>query len=164
MLNIIISNNLASFCKKANGISYVTEKSIQKHYPSYARLYGSNKEHFETYYSTITLSEEAFDGPRNFFEKKSLILALSDVAMNSERKGEKVLIEVVQKVRKYEDMMFLLLLLVMEFLERIMSHLQKTELIETCYIYRIIAHIRCSTFCFKKSRYFCFSNPSRRIT
>ncbi len=99
MLNIIISNNLASFCKKANGISYVTEKSIQKHYPSYARLYGSNKEHFETYYSTITLSEEAFDGPRNFFEKKSLILALSDVAMNSERKGEKVLIEVVQKVR-----------------------------------------------------------------
>lgn len=99
ILSIVISNNLAAFCKKANGISYVTETSIQKHYPSYARLYGSDKEHFETFYSTITLAEEAFEGPRNFLGKKNLILALSDVAMNSERKGEKVLIEVVQKAR-----------------------------------------------------------------
>ena len=40
-LNIIQSNTLAKFCMKANGISYVTERSIQEHYPSYAKMHGS---------------------------------------------------------------------------------------------------------------------------
>jgi len=99
MLYIITSNNLRKFCMQANGISYVTEHSIQAHYPSYARIHGEDASHFESYYSTITLSDDAFTGPRDFSKQKKLTLVLSSVAMNSERKGEKVLISVVKEVR-----------------------------------------------------------------
>jgi glycosyltransferase involved in cell wall biosynthesis len=98
-LNRIQSNNLAKFCATANGVSYVTEKSIQEHYPSYARLHGEDKEHFETFYSTITLSDEAFTGPRDFSAHRGLTLVLSSVSMNSERKGEKILIKTVKTCR-----------------------------------------------------------------
>lgn len=98
-LHVITSNNVKKFCLLANGVSYVTENSIQEHYPSYARLHGGDKEHFETFYSTITLSEDAFTGPRDFNGYKSLKLVLSSVAMNSERKGEKVLIKAVKTCR-----------------------------------------------------------------
>lgn len=99
MLNVITSKDLKKFCLKANGVSYVTENSIQKHYPSYARLHGESKEHFESSYSTITLSDGAFTGARNFDACKKLTLVLSSVAMNSERKGERVLIRTVKICR-----------------------------------------------------------------
>lgn len=99
LLHIITSNNVKKFCLKANGVSYVTEKTIQKHYPSYARLYGESKDHFETYYSTITLSDEAFTAPKDFTGCNKLTLVLSSVAMNSERKGEKILIRAIKLCR-----------------------------------------------------------------
>lgn len=99
ILNSITSNNMKKFCLTANGVSYVTKYSIQKHYPSYAKLYGENSEHFESYYSTITLSEDSYTGPRKFDNCKKLTLVLSSVAMNSERKGEKILIRTVKLCR-----------------------------------------------------------------
>lgn len=96
ILNMRISQQLRSFCKKANGVSYVTEKTIQEHYPSRARIHGESKKYFESYYSTITLNDNAFTGPRNFKKGNSLTVALSDVAMNTERKGEKTLINAVK--------------------------------------------------------------------
>lgn len=97
-INRIIHIQLKKFCKIANGVSYVTKNSIQKHYPSYCRLYGYDKYHFETNYSTITLSKEAFSKPvmRNKSLRK-LSLVLTDVAMNSERKGEHTLIKIVKE-------------------------------------------------------------------
>ena len=77
----------------------MTEKSIQDHYPSYARLHGEDSEHFETFYSTITLSDDGFTGPRDFSNHNGLTLVLSSVAMNSERKGEKILIKAVKTCR-----------------------------------------------------------------
>lgn len=99
MLYVITSNNMKRFCLAANGVSYVTDNSIQRHYPSYARLYGESREHFESFYSTITLSEDAFTGARNFDGYNKITLVLSSVAMNSERKGEKVLIKSVKICR-----------------------------------------------------------------
>lgn len=99
LLNIITSNKLKRFCRKANGVSYVTEYSIQNHYPSHASLYGETKEFFETCYSTITLADSAFTGPRDYMLNDGLKLVLSSVAMNSERKGERIVIEVVKKCR-----------------------------------------------------------------
>lgn len=99
MFHMITSNNMKKFCLKANGVSYVTEFSIQKHYPSHASLYGESKEHFSSFYSTITLSENAFTGARTFDECEKITLALSSVAMNSERKGEKILIKTVKICR-----------------------------------------------------------------
>lgn len=100
MLNIITSNNLKKFCIKANGVAYVTEDAIQSHYPSYARIYGEDINHFETFYSTITLSENAFTGSRDYSTCKGITLVLSSVAMNSERKGERVLIKTVKLCRE----------------------------------------------------------------
>ena len=100
IINRKISDDLKKFCLSANGISYVTEYTIQDRYPSYARIYGESKERFETYYSSITLPQYGFTGPRDYSNRKSLKLVLSSVAMNSERKGEKVLIEVVNKARQ----------------------------------------------------------------
>lgn len=98
-LNIITSRKLKKFCLNANGVSYVTEHSIQQHYPSYSILHGESKQFFNTYYSTITLSDNAFTGPRDYTDNEGLKIVLSSVAMNSERKGEKVVIETVKKCR-----------------------------------------------------------------
>lgn len=98
ILNWKISKQLNSFCKKANGVSYVTERTIQEHYPSKANLNGESDEFFETYYSTITLEESFFTSPRNFIGKKSFRLILSDVAMNSERKGERTLLQALKLI------------------------------------------------------------------
>ena len=100
LLNRIISSNLKSFCYSANGVSYVTEHSIQRHYPSKARLEGESDQYFESFYSTITLSDDAFYQPRNYDGITSLKIAFSNVSMNSERKGEPVLIRTVAKLRE----------------------------------------------------------------
>lgn len=97
-LNVKISKQLKKFCLKANGVSYVTEKSIQKHYPSTAKIKGESERYFESYYSTITLSNDAYTCPRDYSGRKNLVLALSDVSMNSERKGERTLINIVKLV------------------------------------------------------------------
>lgn len=99
ILKIITSNRLRNFCKNANGVSYVTKESIQRNFPSRAHLYGESKRYFTTHYSTITLSDEAFTGPRDYKNKKKFNLVLSSVSMNSDRKGEKVLIKLVKLCR-----------------------------------------------------------------
>lgn len=99
VMDILISNRLKRFCKEANGVSYVTENSIQKNYPSKARIIGESKNYFETYYSTITLNENAFLAPKKYNNIKKVTLCLSDVSMNTERKGEPVLIHAVKQAR-----------------------------------------------------------------
>ena len=96
LLNVRISNQLKNFCKKANGVSYVTQYTIQEHYPCMAKMRGISKRFFETYYSTIILDDDAFTAPRSYKGIKKLTLALSDVAMNTERKGERTLIKAVK--------------------------------------------------------------------
>lgn len=99
ILNTITSNRLKKFCIQANGVSYVTKYTIQKHYPCFSMVNGETKEHFHTDYSTITLSEDAFEKPINFKEKNSLIMVISSVSMNSNRKGERIVIQIVKKCR-----------------------------------------------------------------
>lgn len=101
ILNNLISRRLYKFCQVANGVSYVTEKTIQSHYPSKAAINHKNtNEYFETFYSSITLDEDAFTGSRDYKDKHSFCIALTSVAMNSDRKGEKILIKTIQNVRK----------------------------------------------------------------
>lgn len=86
-------------CIEANGVSYVTEHTIQKSFPSYASLFGESDDHFETSYSTITMSDDAFCGSRDFTGKHSFTLIMSDVAMNTYRKGEKTFLHVIKRLR-----------------------------------------------------------------
>lgn len=99
ILHRMIHNNLKKFCVTANGVSYVTAKSIQKHYPSYASIHGQDTMHFETSYSTITLKDEAYTSPRNYTGKTSLCAVLSAVSMNDDRKGVKVLLLAIKEGR-----------------------------------------------------------------
>lgn len=99
LLNRKIHANLKKFCQNANGVSYVTKESIQRHYPSHSRLYGESDKYFEASYSTITLSQAAFTKPRDYSGTKSLCAVLSDVAMNGERKGERTLIKAIKEGR-----------------------------------------------------------------
>ena len=95
----ITSNRLKAFCQNANGVSYVTEKSIQKHYPSRARLNGESTKYFETYYSSIELKENAFISPKSYNKRKNIKICFSNVSMNGNRKGEKVLLQAVKIAR-----------------------------------------------------------------
>ena len=98
-INKTRSDSMARFCAKANGVSYVTEETLQEHYPSYARLHGEDEAHFETYYSTITLKDEVYGEARDFTGRKNLTLALSSVKMNSTRKGERTLLKAIEIAR-----------------------------------------------------------------
>lgn len=89
---------LKNACLTANGVSYVTDRSIQKNFPSRAQKYGGSASYFETYYSTITLEDSAYGSPRDFTKNGSFTLVISDVAMNNYRKGEKTLFAVMKRL------------------------------------------------------------------
>ena len=99
MLYLILSHRLEHFCLRANGVSYVTEKAIQRYYPNQAMLHGESNEFFSSYYSSIVLNPEYFAGPRCFDGMKKITLSISDAAMDSERKGERIVIKVVNRLR-----------------------------------------------------------------
>lgn len=99
VINMITSKQLEKFCRTANGVSYVTANAIQENYPSTAKLEGESPEYFESSYSTIALSDSSYVKPRDYTNNEKFVLTLSDVAMNTERKGERTLIEVVKLCR-----------------------------------------------------------------
>lgn len=97
---MLISLDLSRFCKKANGVSYVTERAIQQHYPAMAHIKGQCEEYFETFYSSIILKDKAFASPRKYNKSNAIKLVMSDVAMNNDRKGEDVFIKTIYESRK----------------------------------------------------------------
>lgn len=100
ILDAIISIKLKIFCKNANGVSYVTKETIQKYYPCHALKYGESERYFSSYYSTITLDDNAYYKPRNYSNKSRITLIISDAAMNDDRKGEITFISVVNELNK----------------------------------------------------------------
>ena len=91
---------MKKYCMRANGVSYVTKQSIQRHIPCYSIIHGESDYHFSTHYSSIALKDDAFSSDyKQFNGNKKCVLAISDVAMNNDRKGESVLIRVVAKCR-----------------------------------------------------------------
>ena len=98
---LLFSKILKRECLRANGVSYVTKYYLQDKYPSHARLYGSDSNHFESYYSTIRLAKEYYSQPRSFYGKESFTIIHTSNNMNNELKGHKELIlafkEVVDK-------------------------------------------------------------------
>lgn len=96
---MLISRDLKHFCLNANGVSYVTKRSIQNHYPNKAMLFGDSELFFQSYYSSITLKNEAYGSYREFKNIEKLTLVMSDVAMNNDRKGEDVFIRVIKECR-----------------------------------------------------------------
>lgn len=89
---------MRKICMEINGVSYVTEYSIQNHIPSYAKIYGESPKHFESSYSTIMLMRSFFSGPRDYDGKKNFTLVHCNASMNSYRKGEDVVLRIVKNL------------------------------------------------------------------
>lgn len=94
----ILTAHLKNACKKANGVSYVTQYALQEQYPSKARIRGKNtKKYFETYYSSIILKKEYFSQARDYMNKgKKIKLVHTANNINNYVKGHDVVINIVK--------------------------------------------------------------------
>lgn len=96
----VLTAHLKNACRKANGVSYVTQYALQKQYPSTARIRGKNtNRYFETYYSTIILNKDYFAEPRDYTNlgKKIKLVHTANNVKNSV-KGHDIVIQVVKKL------------------------------------------------------------------
>lgn len=101
LINKLIKLKAKKMCLKANGVSYVTERILQKDYPCKAIIDGESNDFFTSSYSTIDLEEEDFY-KRNWEidEKPEVFKIIHTGYMDSYRKGQDVLIKAVKEVKK----------------------------------------------------------------
>lgn len=86
-------------CLYADGVSYVTKEYLQKKYPSHNRKYlKTDYGYFESYYSTIRLSDGYFSLPRDYSKKKHFEIIHTANNMNNALKGHEILIKSAKKV------------------------------------------------------------------
>lgn len=95
LIRKIVTNQTREMCLVANGVSYVTENSLQKLYPCTALLqHISNKHYFTSYYSTIRLEEENyfFNEYVDLTRLPNPIILVHSGKMNDLRKGQNLMI------------------------------------------------------------------------
>lgn len=94
------TQSLKNDCKKANGVSYVTKYALQERYPSFAGLYGSDAEHFETYYSSVNIPD-AFFADARVYGKQNLPYTIIHVTnfIGNHVKGHEELIAAVAHLK-----------------------------------------------------------------
>lgn len=99
LLRVLWDFNQKKICKQAVGVAYVTEKYIQKRYPSGVKEI--DDERFETFYTSASLDSVYFGEPRS---KKSFdkdILNLVHVSgINNTAKGHYELLNVMENLKK----------------------------------------------------------------
>jgi len=99
LLRVFWDFNQKKLCKQADGVAYVTEKYIQKRYPSGVKEMDS--ERFETFYTSANLDSVYFGEPRS---KKSFdkdILNFVHVSgINNTAKGHYELLNVMANLKK----------------------------------------------------------------
>lgn len=94
------THQVKNYALKANGASYVTEFALQKRYPSYARVHGESREHFESYYSSILLKQAYFWDDREFDpNKEEFTIVHVSSCVTDFSKGHDVVIKVVKELR-----------------------------------------------------------------
>ena len=95
----ILTSQLKKAAQTANGAAYVTQFALQKQYPSYASIHGSDNVHFEEYYSSITLSPERIGKPKSYEEKEKFSLVHTSNSISHDEKGHSVVIKVIKALR-----------------------------------------------------------------
>ena len=90
------TKNLRKYCMLANGVSYVTEHTLQERYPNRAQIYGENKFFFQSYYSSVDLPEWFFMEPKKYTNNKKFKLVHVSNSINSYVKGHKECIDVIK--------------------------------------------------------------------
>lgn len=95
----VLTNQLKKAALTANGAAYVTQFALQKEYPSYARTHGADKNHFEEYYSSITLSPDKIEKSKHYVGKERFSLVHTSNSISHDEKGHSVVIKVVKALR-----------------------------------------------------------------
>lgn len=99
VLKIILTKQLKKAVQTANGVAYVTQYALQEQYPSYAKKYGPDDNHFEEYYSSISLSSEMIGRPRIYKGKTKYGLVHTSNNISHDEKGHSVVIKTVKALR-----------------------------------------------------------------
>lgn len=93
VLGKILINHTKKMCRNANGVAYVTEKFLQKKFPSHCMIYGESNSYFDAYYSSINLEEEDYnDTIFPHIEKKDFVICHTGW-MVGYSKGHKIVID-----------------------------------------------------------------------
>ena len=95
----ILTSQLKKAAQTANGAAYVTQFALQKQYPSYASTHGADNDHFEEYYSSITLSPERIGKPKRYEGKEKFSLVHTSNSISHDEKGHSVVIKVIKALR-----------------------------------------------------------------
>lgn len=98
--SLMYTKNLKAAVRNANGVSYVTKYFLQSRYPSHVKIYGKEKNYFETYYSTIDLEPSFFSTVKNFNNiKQGFTIIHTSNSINSDVKGHSTVIKVLKLLR-----------------------------------------------------------------
>lgn len=91
----IIDRKMRNICAKADGVSCVTEKYLQKRY------FSVKPGHFESYYSTLNLDKGFFTAPRRYPNKDVFTIAHIDLQIGlHSRKGTDMIIKALARLKK----------------------------------------------------------------
>lgn len=99
-IRLVWTYNLKKYCLRANGVSYVTQFSLQNRYPCKARM-GYSDQYFESYYSSANIKEDFYMPPKVYKEDQEHFefIHISN-AINSYVKGHKEAILVIKYLRE----------------------------------------------------------------
>lgn len=93
LVRIVWTNFVKSACKKANGVSYVTEYYLQKRYPASAKA-------FQSHYSSVEIPADSLKEPRVYVEKNQYMISHCAAGFATYGKGHIQLMNAVAKLRK----------------------------------------------------------------
>lgn len=77
-------------CSEANGVSYVTEDTLQKTYPA------NKKEYFKSYYSSVELSDLLFTSAKKYPQSKQFKICHAANPIKTHNKGHSTVLKVIQ--------------------------------------------------------------------
>lgn len=97
----LLTQMLKTECKKANGVSYVTQYFLEEKYPSYSIIHGESEEYFDSYYSSIKLDRSFFGEPKDFSDLAEHPINIIHMAsaINSDVKGHTTLLHVMKTLK-----------------------------------------------------------------
>ena len=98
LVRVLFTKQVKKMARTANGASYVTHYALQKRYPSYARLHGKSKNHFESYYSSIILKEDYFV-ENHMIPKEPYTIIHVNSCITDYSKGHDVVIRMLKIIR-----------------------------------------------------------------
>ncbi|WP_298824710.1 glycosyltransferase family 4 protein [uncultured Planococcus sp.] len=86
------------YCKKANGVAYVTKEYLQKRYPSKSILNEESARFFHTNYSSVVINKNLIGEPKKYLIPNKLTISHVANSFSSYGKGHVILMDVVKKL------------------------------------------------------------------